>query len=81
MRNSSHLRVNEEVDLDGTRVVVGKGSAYDLHLSRELRHATIERAPTSPAVVDTFLATGADVAAGVKQQLQADAGVSSFSVQ
>lgn len=73
VRNSSHLRVNEEVDLDGTRVVVGKGSAYDLHLSRELRHATIERAPTSPAVVDTFLATGADVAAGVKQQLQADA--------
>ena len=31
------------------------------------------RAPTSPAVVDTFVAQGADVAAGVRQQLEADA--------
>ncbi len=31
------------------------------------------RAPTSPIVVDEFLARNADVAAGVKQQLQADA--------
>ena len=31
------------------------------------------RAPTSQAVVDTFVAQGADVAAGVKQQLEADA--------
>lgn len=30
-------------------------------------------APTSPKVVDTFLAENADVAAGVRQQLQADA--------
>jgi polar amino acid transport system substrate-binding protein len=52
---------------------VGKGSAYDLFLTRELKAATIERALTSPAVVDTFLAEGADVAAGVRQQLEADA--------
>ena len=52
---------------------VGKGSAYDLHLTRELKAATIERAPTSPAVVDTFVALQANVAAGVKQQLEADA--------
>ena len=31
------------------------------------------KAPTSPAVVDTFLAQNIEVAAGVKQQLQADA--------
>jgi polar amino acid transport system substrate-binding protein len=31
------------------------------------------RAPSSPAVVPTFLAQGADVAAGVRQQLEADA--------
>lgn len=29
--------------------------------------------PATPTVVDTFLASGADVAAGVKQQLEADA--------
>ena len=55
------------------RVVVGKGSAYDLYLSRELKSAKLIHAPTSPAVVDTMVAQGAEVAAGVRQQLQADA--------
>jgi polar amino acid transport system substrate-binding protein len=73
VKNDSPLRANEEVDRAGTRVTVGKGSAYDLYLTRELKHAEIQRAPTSPAVVDTFLAEGTDVAAGVKQQLEADA--------
>ncbi|MEB2400535.1 ABC transporter substrate-binding protein [Parapusillimonas granuli] len=70
---ASPLRENGEVDRPGTRVVVGKGSAYDLYLTRELKHAELVRAPTSPAVVDTFLEQGMDVAAGVKQQLEADA--------
>ncbi|GKS75910.1 ABC transporter substrate-binding protein [Acidovorax sp. SUPP950] len=73
VRDDSPLRDNEAVDRPGHRVVVGKGSAYDLYLSREMKAATLVRAPTSPAVVETFLAEGADVAAGVKQQLQADA--------
>jgi polar amino acid transport system substrate-binding protein len=38
-----------------------------------LKHAEILRAPTSPAVLSTFLDSGAEVAAGVKQQLEADA--------
>ncbi len=69
----STIRSNEEVDRAGHRVVVGKGSAYDLHLTRELKCAQIVRAPTSPTVVDTFIAERAEVAAGVKQQLAADA--------
>lgn len=73
VRDDSPLRANEEVDRPGRKVVVGQGSAYDLHLSRELKHATIVRAPSSPAVVDTFLEENADVAANVKQQLEADA--------
>ena len=73
VRTDSPLSANEQVDTAGTRVVVGKGSAYDLFLTRELKQATIERAPSSPAVVDFFLQQGADVAAGVKQQLEADA--------
>lgn len=73
VRAGSPLKANAEVDAAGLRVVVGRGSAYDLFLTRELKHATIERAPSSPAVVDHFLATNADVAAGVKQQLEADA--------
>lgn len=69
----SPLQSNHEVDRPGTRVAVGKGSAYDLYLTRELKHADIVRAPTSPAVVDTWLEKKLDVAAGVKQQLQSDA--------
>ncbi len=73
VKEGSPLRRNEDVDRAGTRIMVGRGSAYDLFLTRELKAATLMRAPTSPAVVDRFLAEGADVAAGVKQQLEADA--------
>jgi polar amino acid transport system substrate-binding protein len=65
----------EQVDRAGTSVMVGKGSAYDLYLTRELKQAQILRAPTSPRVVEEFLAQGADVAAGVRQQLEADAAI------
>jgi polar amino acid transport system substrate-binding protein len=73
VQNESPLRSNDQVGDAANRVVVGKGSAYDLYLSRTLRNAQIVRSPTSPTVVDTFLELGAEVAAGVKQQLQADA--------
>lgn len=73
VRDDSPLAANEEVDRAGRRVVVGAGSAYDLFLTRELRAAQIVRAPSSQAVVEMFVAQGLDVAAGVKQQLEADA--------
>jgi polar amino acid transport system substrate-binding protein len=72
VRESSPFRNNDEVDREGTAVAVGKGSAYDLYLTRELKHAQIVRAPTSPTVVQTFLEHNLDVAAGVRQQLEAD---------
>ena len=68
----SGIRANEEVDRPGVRVTVGKGSAYDLFLTRELKQAEIVRAPTSPTVVDVYVEQKLEVAAGVKQQLQAD---------
>ncbi|OZI53300.1 ABC transporter substrate-binding protein [Bordetella genomosp. 4] len=73
VRDDSPLRHMDEVDRAGHRVTVGQGSAYDLFLSRELKHASITRAATSPTVVATFLADGTEVAAGVKQQLESDA--------
>jgi len=69
----SSIRNNAEVDREGVRVAVGAGSAYDLFLSRNLKHAKVVRAPTSPAVTDMFVAQKLEVAAGVKQQLEADA--------
>ncbi|MGJ7491467.1 ABC transporter substrate-binding protein [Variovorax sp. ZT4R33] len=73
VRDGSPLQDNDEVDRAGHRIAVGKGSAYDLYLTRELRHAEIVRAPSSPTVVQTFLEQAFDVAAGVRQQLEADA--------
>jgi len=73
VKNDFPIRANEEVDRDGVRVAVGAKSAYDLYLARNLKKAKIERAPTSPAVVDYFLANKLEVAAGVKQQLEMDA--------
>lgn len=73
VRADSPIEHKDEVDRSDQVVVVGKGSAYDLFLSRELSHAKILRSPTSPSVVDTFVKAAADVAAGVRQQLEADA--------
>lgn len=73
VRDASPITDNAQVDRPGITVTVGKGSAYDLYLSRELKAAQIVRAPTSPTVVDTFLDQALDVAAGVRQQLEYDA--------
>ncbi|WP_086383951.1 transporter substrate-binding domain-containing protein, partial [Caballeronia sordidicola] len=73
VRDESMIRENADVDRAETRVAVGKGSAYDLYLTRELKQAEIVRAPTSPTVVQTFVEQNLEVAAGVKQQLEADA--------
>jgi polar amino acid transport system substrate-binding protein len=73
VRSDSPLHHNDEVDRANNRVTVGAGSAYDLFLTRHLKHAPIVRAPSSPAVVDLFMAQQLEVAAGVKQQLEADA--------
>lgn len=71
--NASPIKVNEDVDRVGNRIVVGINSAYDLYLTREIKAATLVRAPSSPAVLETMVAQKLEVAAGVKQQLQMDA--------
>ena len=42
----SLIRRNEDVDRAGVRVVVGRGSAYDLYLTRNLKQAKLLRVPT-----------------------------------
>jgi polar amino acid transport system substrate-binding protein len=73
VRQGSAITDNAQVDRAGTRLMVGRGSVYDLYLTREVKAAELMRAPTSPTVVDRFLAENADVAAGVRQQLESDA--------
>ena len=72
VRDDSPLQTNEAVDRAGQHIVVGKGSAYDLYLSREIRQATLVRAASSQAVVQTYVEQRHEVAAGVRQQLDAD---------
>jgi polar amino acid transport system substrate-binding protein len=69
----SPIRSNAEVDRDGIRIVVGKGSAYDLFLTREVKRAMLVRVSSSPEVVSTMIRENLEVSAGVKQQLEADA--------
>ena len=73
VKANSPLMSNEQVDAPGNEIVVGKGSAYDLYLSREIKQASLIRAASSQAVIDDFMSGQGNIAAGVKQQLEADA--------
>lgn len=62
-----------ELDRPEVRIAVGKGAAYDLYLSRTLKHAQLVRAETSAEAITLFLEQGLDAAAGVRQPLLAAA--------
>ncbi len=57
-----------EVDRDGVRIGVSKNSAYDLYLTRTLKHATLMRGDDGIAL---FVKEKLDAAGGVKQPLVA----------
>ena len=56
VRTDSALQDNAAVDQPGTVLVVGDGSAYELFLSRTLKHARLIKVPTSEEVVQEMLA-------------------------
>ena len=62
---------NGELDRDGIRIAVGLNAAYDLHLTRALKHAAIVRAPSSSAAMEQFYRDRLEAAAGVRQALEA----------
>jgi polar amino acid transport system substrate-binding protein len=67
--SDSPLRNVQDVDRDGVRVAVGHKSAYDLYLTRTVKHAQLVRAPSSAAALEMFLADRLEAAAGVRQPL------------
>jgi len=73
VRVDSPLKVIDDVDKPGVRIAVGKGSAYDLYLTRTIKNATLVRAATGGgrAMIDLFFDQNLEVAAGVKQPLVA----------
>ncbi|MEI2814253.1 MAG: ABC transporter substrate-binding protein [Burkholderiaceae bacterium] len=73
VRQDSLIQNNAQVDKVGNRIAVGTGSAYDLFLSREIKHAQLVREANVASVVEAFLEQGLEVAAGIKQALQSKA--------
>jgi polar amino acid transport system substrate-binding protein len=72
VRKDSPLQGISDVDKPGIRIAVGVGSAYDLFLTRNIKHATIVRAPNggARAMIDLFVKDKLDVVAGVRQSLE-----------
>ena len=66
---ASPLTDTASVDRAGVRVAVGRGSAYDLYLTRTLRQAQLLRAPSSPEAIEQFRRDGLEAVAGVTQPL------------
>ena len=66
---ASPLHKIEDVDREGVRIAVGRGSAYDLYLTRAIKKATLVRAQSSPAAIEQMLKDKLEVAAGVKVPL------------
>ena len=63
----------DDLDREGVRIAVGKGAAYDLFLTRTLKHAALVRAPSTAAVIGLFVDEKLDAAAGIRQPLEAAA--------
>lgn len=65
---SSPYRSPDEIDATGVRIGVKEGSAYDLFLTRTVRHATIVRGTDGTTV---FAEQGLEVAAGIREPVTA----------
>ena len=62
-----------DVDREGVRISVSARSAYDLYLSRTLKHAKLLRAEGIDASYELFLKEKLEVLAGLKPRLVSDA--------
>jgi polar amino acid transport system substrate-binding protein len=65
----SPLRRLDDIDRDGIRIAVTAKSAYDLFLTRELKHAQLVRAATTPESLDLMVAQQLDAVAAVRTAL------------
>jgi len=68
----SPIRAIEEVDRPGVRIATAARSAYDLYLSRSLKHAQLVRAEGLPASYDLFVKEKLDALSGLLPRLTSD---------
>jgi polar amino acid transport system substrate-binding protein len=64
--DDSTIEAADDVDAAGILVGVKEGSAYDLHLSRTLHHAHVERGAEG---IDVYVERHLDVGAGIRQPM------------
>lgn len=57
----------EQLDQPGVTIIVGRGAAYDLHLTRNFQHATLERVDSTHHVLPHLIASGLPAGAGIRQ--------------
>jgi polar amino acid transport system substrate-binding protein len=65
----SPLQNISEVDRDGIRIAVTTGSGYDLFLTRQLKHAQLLRAESTPVSIEMMTAQKLDAVAAVRTAL------------
>ena len=65
----SELRTLEDIDRPGVRIAISGRSAYDLYLSRTLRHAELQRAKGLAGALELFIAGKLDALAGLRPAL------------
>lgn len=65
----SPIRILADVDRPGVRIAVATKSAYDLYLSRNLRHATLVRAEGIAGSYDLFVGEKLEVLSGLLPRL------------
>lgn len=70
VKADSNWQSVEQMDKDDVVINVGKGAAYDLHLTRQLERATLNRLGSSQAAIEAFLNGEGDMAAGIRQPLE-----------
>lgn len=70
VRGNAAFKDVEDVDAAGVEILTSTGSAYDMHLTKSLQHATLERSGTPPESFEEFSAGRCDAVAGVRASLE-----------
>jgi len=70
VRTDSPFNDVEDIDKAGVHVLTATGSAYDMHLTKTLQHAELERSGTPPDSFEEFRQGRCDAVVGVRASLE-----------
>lgn len=70
VRAKSTFKDVDDIDHEGVAVLTSTGSAYDMHLTKTLQHASLARSGTPPESFAEFADGRCDAVAGVRASLE-----------